>query len=280
MRFNKAQIIIIAVLLGMVVILVYLNFKTPESTIAQAVAPSGERLQKQFDFNEYLSGLKDSLSSEANQRIQEQTQLAKAPDAGVFTLLNLANTWDSLHFRMVSAFYLTQLAARVNDENSWFNAGLKYYEFAATCQDTSMQVYAANQAIFAFEKVVMLNENNLEAKNALANCYIQTSSDIMKAVQLLKDVTNRDSFNVEAHYTLGMLSMRSGQWDKAITRFEKCVAIQPFNAEYHYFLGEAYSQSGKKNEAIREFETFRGLVPDEEVKKNIDITINKLKNTK
>ncbi len=74
--------------------------------------------------------------------------------------------------------------------------------------------------------------------------------------------------------------MRSGQWDKAITRFEKCVAIQPFNAEYHYFLGEAYSQSGKKNEAIKEFETFRGLVPDEEVKKNIDITINKLKNTK
>ena len=280
MRFNKAQIIIIAVLLGLVGILVYINFKSPDATIDPAAANSMGAPVKPFDFDAYLSGLKDSLSAEALQHIQTLTQQASSKDAGIFDILTLANTWDSLHFKLVSAFYLSKIGDKVNDENSWFNAGLKYYEFATTQIDTSMQFYAYNQAIAAFDKVVVLNPNNLEAKNALADCYIQTNLDIMKAVQLLKDVTTRDSFNVDAHYTLGMLSMRSGQWDKAITRFEKCVKIDSFNAEYHYFLAEALGQSGNKNNAIREFEIFRSMVPDEEVKKNVDITINKLKNTK
>ncbi|MBC7382748.1 MAG: tetratricopeptide repeat protein [Bacteroidia bacterium] len=280
MRFNKAQIIIIAVLLGLVGILVYLNFKSSEATMEPVVNTTTLTPQKSFDFDEYLSSLKDSLSPAALKHIQEQTKLVNAENAGIFTLANLANTWDSLHFRLVSAYYLTKIASRINNENAWFNAGLKYYEFAAICEDTSMQIYASRQAITAFEKVVLLNENNIEAKNALAICYIQNDLDIMKGVQLLKDVTRRDSFNIEANYTLGMLSMRSGQVDKAVQRFETLVKIQPSNPEFHYYLGEAYSKLGKKEEAITEFEAFRGLVPDEEAKKNIDITINKLKNSK
>ncbi len=280
MRFNKAQIIIIAVLLGMVGILVYLNFKTPEQTIEPATQANTETVQKPFDYDVYLSGLKDSISPEAIQRVQEVTQLASASDAGIFALLKVANVWDSLHFRLVSANYLAQIAAKVNDENSWFNAGLKYYAFATTCPDTSMQYYAFNKAIVAFEKVTTLNPNNLEAKNALADCFIQTNIDIMKAVQLLKDVTTRDSFNADAQYALGMLSMRSGQWDKAVSRFEMCVKVDTFNTQYHYFLGEAYSRYGKKDKAIREFEIFRSMVPNEEIKKDVDVTINKLKNSK
>ena len=280
MRFNKAQIIIIGVLFGLVVILVYLNYRSSSSTIEPSVSSNTGVIQKTFDFDAYLSSLKDSLSSDALKNIQVQTQLASAENAGIFSVANLANTWDSLGFRMVSAFYLAKIAAKINDENSWFKAGLKYYEFAATCEDTAMQIYASRQAIIAFEKVVSLNENNIEAKNALAICYIQNDLDIMKGVQLLKDVTRRDSNNVDANYTLGMLSMRSGQVDKAAVRFENLVRIQPFNPEFHYYLGEAYNQLGKKQEAIKAFETFRSLVPEEEAKKNIDVTINNLKNSK
>jgi biopolymer transport protein ExbB len=61
-----------------------------------------------------------------------------------------------------------------------------------------MQIYASKEAIKAFEKVISLNENNVEAKNALAICYIQNDLDIMKGVQILKDVVKRDSNNVQA----------------------------------------------------------------------------------
>jgi tetratricopeptide (TPR) repeat protein len=279
MQFNKAQIIIIAVLLGLVGILVYLNYKSstpevlPDTSIAQQPA------MKAFDFTDYLSHLKDSVSEEMWASLNEQTQQANSPEARIYEIAGLSAKWDSLGYRLVGAHYFAKVAARLNDENSWYNAGLKFYEFAATCQDTSMQIYASRQAIDAFEKVVVLNENNVDAKNALAICYIQNDLDIMKGVQLLKDVTKRDSNNLEANYTLGMLSMRSGQVDKAAARFETLVRIQPMNAEFHYYLGEAYAQMGKKNEAIKAYETFKGLVPDEEAKKNIDISINNLKNS-
>ncbi|MCF8255547.1 MAG: tetratricopeptide repeat protein [Bacteroidia bacterium] len=279
MQFNKAQIIIIAVLLGLVGILVYLNYKSSTPDVLPDTSMAQQPAMKAFDFTDYLSHLKDSVSEEMWASLNEQTQQANSPEARIYEIAGLSAKWDSLGYKLVGAHYFAKVASRLNDENSWYNSGLKFYEFAATCQDTSMQIYASRQAIEAFEKVVVLNENNVDAKNALAICYIQNDLDIMKGVQLLKDVTKRDSNNLEANYTLGMLSMRSGQVDKAAARFETLVRIQPMNAEFHYYLGEAYAQMGKKNEAIKAYETFKGLVPDEEAKKNIDISINNLKNS-
>lgn len=279
MQFNKAQIIIIGVLLSLVGILVYLNYKSATPDVLPTPSTGAVAAPRSFDFDAYLGSLKDSVSATTWEYVQAQTADASKPEARIYEIAAIANTWDSLGFRLVGAHYFSKVAGKINDENSWFNAGLKFYEFAATCEDTSMQIYASKEAIVAFEKVISLNENNVEAKNALAICYIQNDLDIMKGVQLLKDVTRRDSNNIEANYTLGMLSMRSGQVDKAAARFETLVRIQPMNPEFHYYLGEAYSQMGKKMDAIKSFETFKTLVPDENAKKNIETTINNLKNS-
>jgi tetratricopeptide (TPR) repeat protein len=279
MQFNKAQIIIIAVLLSLVGILVYLNFKSSTSDITPEVKTPSEAIVYQFDFNDYLNSLKDSVPANVWADLSQQMAMADSSEARLFVISDIGRKFDSLGFPLVGAHYFSKLASRINDENSWFNAGLKYYEVAATSEDTAKQTYATNQAIIAFEKVIALNEGNIEAKNALAICYIQNDLDIMKGVQLLKDVTKRDSNNIEANYTLGMLSMRSGQADKAVGRFETLVRLQPMNPEFHYYLGEAYNQMGKKKEALKEYETFKTLVPDESQKKNIEVTINNLKNS-
>lgn len=279
MQFNKAQIIILAVLLSLVGILVYLNYKSATPDVLPETPQVNQHQVEPFNFNAYLGNLKDSVSPETWQKISEQTQLSQKPDARIYEIAGVATLWDSLGFKLVAAHYFAKVAEKLGDENSWFNAGLKFYEFAPTCLDTSMQIYAYKEAIMAFEKVVALNENNIDAKNALAICYTQNDLDIMKGVQLLKDVLRRDSNNLEANYTLGMLSMRSGQVDKAVLRFEALTRIQPMNPVFHYYLGEAYSQTGKRMEAIKAFETFKGLVPDEEAKKNVENTINNLKNS-
>lgn len=279
MQFNKAQIIIIGVLLGLVGILVYLNYKSSTPEILPTQVTGVNVTSRSFDFDAYLSTLKDSVDSETWAIVLTQTEAANKPEARIYEIATISNTWDSLGFKLAGAHYFFKMAGRLNDENSWFNAGMKFYDFAATCPDTSIQIYASKEAIVAFEKVIILNENNIEAKNALAICYIQNDLDIMKGVQLLKDVTRRDSNNVDANYTLGMLSMRSGQYDKAAERFKTLVRVQPMTPEFHYYLGETYSQLGKKMDAIKSFETFKGLVPDEKAKKDIESIINNLKNS-
>jgi cytochrome c-type biogenesis protein CcmH/NrfG len=77
-----------------------------------------------------------------------------------------------------------------------------------------------------------------------------------------------------------MLSMRSGQMDKAAQRFETLTKLDPMNPEFYYFLGQCYVSLENKNQAILAFETFQKLVPDEEAKKNIESTILNLKNSK
>lgn len=280
MQLNKAQIIIIAVLLGLVGILVYINYQSATPEVLPETPVNTQASIKPFDFDAYLSNLKDSVDPATWQLLQDQTQLTKSADVRIFEIAGLATLWDSLGFKLPAAHYFSMMAEKLNDENSWFNAGIKFYEFAPGCLDTSMQIYAYQRAAVAFEKVVILNPSNLEAKNALAVCYTQNDQNIMKGVQLLKDVLKQDSNNIDANYTLGMLSFKSNQIDKAIMRFEALTRIDPKNPVFHFYLGEAYSQADRKYDAIKSFENFKALVPDEETKKNIDITINNLKNSK
>jgi cytochrome c-type biogenesis protein CcmH/NrfG len=135
-------------------------------------------------------------------------------------------------------------------------------------------------AITSFEKVIAINDLNLEAKNAMAICYVQNELDIMKGVQLLKDVIKHDSNNVQANYTLGMLSRRSGQWDKARIRFEKLAKLDPLNSEAYFYLGESYTSLNMKKEAIIAYETCMSLIPNQESKDEIKKLIDNLKQTK
>lgn len=48
---------------------------------------------------------------------------------------------------------------------------------------------------------------------------------VMEGVVMLKEVLKRDKNNIEAIWQLGQLSMESGQFEKAIARFEKFVSL-------------------------------------------------------
>lgn len=278
MRFNKAQIIILGVLLATVGVLIYLNFKTPTEVPSEYEGNAGEFYAKPFSLDDYFAVVYDSLDAGSRDFINELLELNKQDTSNIYPKLKLAQVYDSLGFPLASGFYYNQIANKLNDENSWYKAGFKYYETAATTEDSITQNFATQKAINAFEKVILLDADNIEAKNALAICYIKNDQDIMKAVQLLKDVTRRDSSNIDANYTLGILSMRSGQMDKAVQRFELLTKVQPLNPEFYYYLGECYVSLGKKPEAIKAFETFKQLVPSQEAKDNIQLTINNLKN--
>jgi cytochrome c-type biogenesis protein CcmH/NrfG len=139
-----------------------------------------------------------------------------------------------------------------------------------------MMLDALQQAKQSYNKVLELNPNNLQAKTALAVCIIQGDNDVMKGVGLLKEVVAKDSNNVQAIFTLGMLSIQSNQLDKAQERFEKLIKIEPFNAEYYFYLAEVYAKSGDTKKAVKTYETCKTLVKDKEAQKEIDAIIEKL----
>lgn len=280
MQSNKSLIVIIVSLVILASGLAYLNFNSSGSEVPIENADSTSTLAKPFDYDEYFISVRDSITPVIKHKIDSLERLIKTDTGNYQANVLLARLYDEAQFGLIAAQYVNDIATRLNDERSWFNAGIKFYDFAANTLDTGAQIYASKKAIAAFEKVVAINEHNLEAKNAMAICYVQNDLDVMAGVQLLKDVIKRDSNNVQANYTLGMLSVRSGQWDKARIRFEKLAQLDPLNSEAYFYLGEAYSNLNMKKDAIIAYETSMNLVSDETTKNDIKKLIDNLKQTK
>ncbi|MBK7682250.1 MAG: tetratricopeptide repeat protein [Bacteroidetes bacterium] len=97
--------------------------------------------------------------------------------------------------------------------------------------DSMIQSLLVGKAITNYQKVLELNPNNLNAKTDLGACYADGTSEPMKGIMLLRDVVAADPNHEMAQYNLGMLSVKSGQLDKAIERFQKVPEINPQEAK-------------------------------------------------
>lgn len=270
MKLNSKQLILILLAVGITLTLFSLGYKTPfaQATDAKGVAV----LAKSFDVEAFLIEQKSKL--DPNQlKLVEQLEADKNNKE---SLVQLANLWDSLKVSYAGAYYTYKLAELEQNEITWFAAGSKFYNVANFASDSLVSMSAIQQAKTAYGKVVELNPKNLQAKNALAVCLIQGDNDVMKGVGMLKEVVATDSNNVQAIFTLGMLSIQSNQFDKAQERFEKLIKLEPFNAEYYFYLAEVYAKSGSTEKAIKTYETCKTLVTDKEAKKEIETIINKL----
>ena len=52
----------------------------------------------------------------------------------------------------------------------------------------------------------------------------------MEGIMMLKEIVDQDPENVEALFYLGMFSMESGQFEKAVVRFQSILSIDSFLA--------------------------------------------------
>ena len=99
---------------------------------------------------------------------------------------------------------------------------------------------------------------------------VENGENPMEGIQLLLSVVKEDPKNQKALYHLGMFSMRSGQYQKAIDRFETILNDEK-ESEFEqvpYVLAVAYLNIDNKEKAK---ELLTGLrVSDEELQHAID----------
>lgn len=82
----------------------------------------------------------------------------------------------------------------------------------------------------------------------------------MAGITLLREMVAEDSTNVDAHYYLGLFSVKSGQLDKAIDRFERVLALRPDDIKYQVEVGYQFMVMDTVDLALQCFE--RGLAMD------------------
>jgi cytochrome c-type biogenesis protein CcmH/NrfG len=130
----------------------------------------------------------------------------------------------------------------------------------------------------AFQNAMKLKPESLDAKTGLGIAYVNGGGSPMQGIALLLDVVKQDPTNWNANFNLGLFSMKSGQFEKAVDRFKIASAAKPDDVEPVFYLAESYKQLGLRKEAIDAYQKCKQLMPDPTFGQKIDQYIKELSN--
>ena len=229
----------------------------------------------QLDFNEYESLQLANLPSEDGERIRSlKSKLITQPELGNY--LELSQAWEAIGNYPLGAFYYYEAANLNSDSISWEAAGDKLYNGFITYGDSLISNNLITFAVASYEKAKNSEPDDLEVQMKLAETYVE-SPDPMKGILMLREIADDNPDYVPALMRLGRLSMETGQFDKAINRFQQVLKNEPINTEALYFLAISNEGIGNIEETIRLLELCKQLVANPAFTQEIDVYINELK---
>ena len=204
--------------------------------------------------------------------------LAEAKTSKVDTaFVSVVQFWDKQKRPDFAAYFVEQIAERKQTSLAYSKAGDRYYYSVRFTKDNNEIPALYQSAIRCYEKAIIKDAKNIDAKIQLAACFVEDGKDPMKGIGLLREVEKTDSNNVKLQLTFAFFSAKSQQWDKAIKRFEKVLRIDPLYIEAYLHLADAYEQQGQKEKTIEMLEKYASVTEDAMAKQEVRKYIEQLK---
>ncbi len=130
-------------------------------------------------------------------------------------------------------------------------AGDIYYRaFGLVNDGTTAEKYGSRAREIYSQMDSGIDRPDLAARAAMTQV---TGNNPMVGILKLRELAEEDPGSVEAQYNLGLLSIQSGQFEKAIDRFIKVTELDPTNAEGYFYLGVSYLEMGNDKKAKENF---------------------------
>lgn len=147
-----------------------------------------------------------------------------------------------------AAHYAGLLANAQPTERNLLRAGDQYFEAYTFAVDDKKTAALGQTTRDFYQKVLAKNPNLLAAKANMAMTYVNTETP-MQGIMLLREVLQQEPTNELALFNLGLLSMRSGQYERAIGRFRQILVNNPTSRKAQFYLGVSLAEAGQKAEA-------------------------------
>lgn len=288
---KKKQIGVVVIVVAMMVYLISLPVKglirPKEARTKPGAAASGadEKTQQQSSSQitvEYVStAAKKLLTPQMAAEISDKEGKLSSATSNADKIIqekDLASTWDDVNVSAPAAFYYLSMAKKDNKLENWVNAGNRFNDAYKLTQDTLAQPVFLINAVESFKKALQIAPDNLEAQTGLGIADVNGGAPSpMTGIGLLLGVVAKDPKNLKANLNLGLFSMKSGQFEKAVQRFKTVVEQKP-EVEPYFYLAESYKQLGMKPEAIAAYQKCKDMVVDAAFNQKMDEYIKELKN--
>jgi len=211
-----------------------------DTNAGSGVAQIGSEHDHDFQIPDSLAAIIDQFYvSYKNAENQEKRLIFADSLAKVY---KYAGKLDSL------AKYIEVKAIELPSQDNFILAGDAFYEAFNFAVEQSKRNYLSEKAQDYYKRVLNENSSLLDVKAKLAMTYI-ASSNPMQGITMLREVLAEDPNNQLAIYNLGMLSITSGQLDKAIERFELLKELDPEKPEAYFYIGYCLFELGKTEDS-------------------------------
>ena len=280
---KKQQFLLVGLAL-LAVILLYFFGKTVPTAKLQTSAPTSQQTERQtVKFEDLLLKAKGKISASQNERLlklENSVVRGDIKEQQIHVYHQLARFWaDSAHIFEPYAFYNGEAAKLENTEKSLTFAAHLFLDNLMTEGQPAMQYWLASNSKVLFEKAIIINPANDSSKIGLGACFLfgNISDNPMQGILPIKEIAQKDPGNIYAQMILGLGGKRSGQFDKAIERFNLVVQKQPENIEALFNLAECYEEKGDKINAVKWYEAVKKIVKVPEAQKELDKRITELR---
>ncbi len=175
-----------------------------------------------------------------------------------------------------AAYYAKEVAKIEPSESNLMKAGGLYYEAFTYALDSDKTVKMGELTREIYQKVIDKNPNNLLAKTNMAMTYTATQTP-MQGIMMLRDVIAKEPDYEPALFSLGILSIRSNQFGKAVDRFKQILRNNPSNLKAALNLGYCLAELDRKEEAQKILEQVLEKSNDPQEKSAANEILSKLK---
>jgi len=279
---NRKQFVVVGsavVLMGLMLSMDIQGLVKPNEDSAAASASQAVVAVKTFSLEEVSELSKQNLTANLKKQVTDlEAVLNGASEKEKVDLQKkLAQQWDDLNDAVPAAFYYEAIAQKEPGFTPWLKAGDKFTEAYQQTADTLMQPALVQKAINAYQQADKLQPNTTEVKTGLGIAYVSGTPNPMQGIQLLLEVVKNDPKNLKANLNLGLFSMKSGQYEKAVERFKTVLSIAP-SAEAWFYLASSYENMGMKSDAIGAYLKTKEIAADPNMSQFVDRKVNELSN--
>ncbi len=168
----------------------------------------------------------------------EQTKMA----------ISLSDAFGQYQMFDSAAFYAERAAVLTPNLENHLRAGDRYYSAYGFATEEKKASRLGEKTRTYYQKALDQNPELLTAKANMAMTYVNTPTP-MSGIMMLREVLDADPTNELALFNLGILSMRSNQYTKAVDRFQQILQGHPNNTKAQFYLGVCLVELGRNDEA-------------------------------
>lgn len=212
-------------------------------------------------FDEKRTLLLDSIDLPNEERLR-QLEDKLGDQISLAELDSLSHGWYHAGYPDIAADFDRQIADRNPSVAAYMRAGQTFFEALPTDTSQTMQVNLVYGARYCFEQALAIDSTYLDARIGLAQVFVQGTNEPMKGIMMLRELDAQYPGNVSVNMELGRFSIMSGQYDKAIERFNSVLQKDSLHLQARFLLAESYMALGDTVQAVKTLEKTIGLTGD------------------